>query len=51
MGQHSKIQPLASYGSEARLKTMACKENSLVSFRKGKKHTIIKCDTADVEKN
>lgn len=51
MGQHSKIQPLASYGSETHLKTMASKENSLMSFSKGKKQTIIKCDTADVEKN
>lgn len=50
-GQHSKIQPLTSYGSEAHLETMACKENSLLSFSKGKKHTIIKCDTVDVEKN
>lgn len=45
------MQPLTSYGPEAHLKTMACKENSLLAFRKGKNHTIIKCDTVDMEKN
>lgn len=49
-GQHLKNETSDYLRIWSILETMACKVNSLVSFSKGKNHTIIKSDTADVGK-